>query len=123
MTSAEELHMKAEAYRQAALDTKDDDSRKAYLSLMAAWREITPSRSHRAPKMSRTTCVVDARCRIIRQSDLLKRTKLFSLLSHHQCSPRRTCSPHPSRFAKPIARHIRDQAGYLSRRAAAIFEI
>jgi len=40
MTSAEELHMKAEAYRQAALDTKDDDSRKAYLSLMAAWREI-----------------------------------------------------------------------------------
>ena len=40
MTSAEELRMKAEAYRQAALNTKDDESRRAYLSLMAAWREI-----------------------------------------------------------------------------------
>ena len=40
MTSAEELRMKAEAYRQAALNTKDDESRRAYLGLMAAWREI-----------------------------------------------------------------------------------
>ena len=40
MTGAEELRMKAEAYRQAALNTKDDDLRRAYLGLMAAWREI-----------------------------------------------------------------------------------
>ena len=40
MTGAEELRMKAEAYRQAALNTKDDNSRRAYLGLMAAWREI-----------------------------------------------------------------------------------
>jgi hypothetical protein len=35
-TSAEELRMKAEAFRQAALNTKDDNSRIAYLGLMAA---------------------------------------------------------------------------------------
>ena len=40
MNSAEEIRMKAEAYPQAALNTKDDESRRAYLSLMAAWREI-----------------------------------------------------------------------------------
>jgi hypothetical protein len=32
--------MKAQADRQAALNTKDDDSRRVYLGLMAAWREI-----------------------------------------------------------------------------------
>jgi hypothetical protein len=40
MNSAEQCRMKAEAYRQAALNTKDDGSRTAYLGLMAAWREI-----------------------------------------------------------------------------------
>ena len=41
MTGAEELRMKAEAYRQAALNTKDDETpRRAYLGLMAAWRYI-----------------------------------------------------------------------------------
>jgi hypothetical protein len=40
MTSAEEIRMKAEVYRQAALNTKDDEARKTYLGLMAAWREI-----------------------------------------------------------------------------------
>ena len=40
MNSAEQCRMKAEAYRQAALNTKDDESRRAYLGLMAAWREI-----------------------------------------------------------------------------------
>jgi hypothetical protein len=40
MNSTEECRMKAEAYRQAALNTRDDESRRAYLGLMAAWREI-----------------------------------------------------------------------------------
>jgi hypothetical protein len=40
VSGVEELLVKAEACRQAALGAEDDDSRRTYLGLMAAWREI-----------------------------------------------------------------------------------
>jgi hypothetical protein len=39
-TDSKQLHTKAQLYLKAAMSAKDEESREAYLRLMAAWREI-----------------------------------------------------------------------------------